>query len=234
VHQSSNGVADPVAAHYARRIARGVAAASALLDALKALKTEGPGGVWAGRLDLEHVGILGYAMGGDAAAQATHVDPRFAAAGNLGGSLGSEGHVVKVPYLLMVSDFSMPSAPPSALQTPDDGTDSPSRLADYRRAQRQAVLPESHVIEVAGTRREHFSDKLIFPSRLFAGCREVPGGKRIRAIIDSYTVAFFTTYLQAEPHPLMCVRHSPYPEVRFVSGGDENAAWALQEPAGKG
>jgi dienelactone hydrolase len=232
LHQSSNGVADPAAAHYARRIARGIAAASALLDALKALKTEGPGSVWAGRLDLEHVGILGYAMGGDVAAEAPQVDPRFAAAGTLGGSLGSERHVVKVPYLLMLSDFSMPSGPPSA--TPDHGTESPSRLPAYRRAQRQAALPESHVIEVAGTRREHFSDKLIFPSRLFAACRQIPGAKRIRAIIDSYTVAFFTTYLQTEPHPLMCVRHSPYPEVRFVSGGDESAAWALQEPAGKG
>lgn len=233
VLQHSNGLVDLIAAHYARRVARGVKTATALLDALQALQTDGLGGVWAGRLDLEQVGILGYAMGGDVAAEATHADRRYGVAANLGATLGGERQLVKVPYLLMLSDFSMPAAR-SATLAMDEGNDSPSRLADYRRAQRQAELPESHVIEVAGTRREHFSDRLIFPTRLFAGCRQVPSCRRIRAIIDSYTVAFFTTYLQTEPHPLMCVRHSPYPEVRFISTGDENAAWALQEPAGRG
>jgi hypothetical protein len=210
-----------------------VETASALLDALQALEPGSPESAWADRLDLKQVGILGYAMGGAVAAETSHVDQRFVVAANLDGTMSADARIVKIPYLLMLSDFSMPAAslPTGTWQ---DGAEPPSRLGDYRRAQAQAALAECHVIEVAGTRREHFSDRLIFPSRLVAGCRQIAGCKRIRAIIDAYTVAFFTTYLHREPHPLMCVRHSPYPEVRFVPAPEEFGAWALREPAGRG
>lgn len=229
----TNGAADPLAALSARRIARGVATASALLDALLALKANGSGSAWTRRLDLGQVGILGYAMGGAVATEAALVDPRFAVAANLDGSMPGERPMVKGPYLLMLSDLSMPPPHKAPAHAPEDPSEAPARLAHYRRAQGQAALPESHVIEVAGTRREHFSDRLIFPSRFLSACRQIPNVRRIRAIIDSYTVAFFTTYLKAEPHPLMCVRHSPYPEVRFVPAPDENADWALRAPVGR-
>ncbi len=224
-----NDAADPVGAHYASRVARGVAMASALLDGLATRTRGGPAGAWAERLDLKQVGILGYAMGGNAAAQAVVTDRRFSVAANLSGGVSGQAPV-RVPYLLMLSDTSAAAQPAPEL----DAWPSSSFVEEYRRAQDQAALPESHVIEVSGTKREHFSDKLVFPSRLFPGCHQPPGFKRIRAIIDSYTVAFFTTYLRTDPHPLMCVRHSPYPEVHFITGSDETGAWALRAPAGRG
>ncbi len=45
---------------------------------------------------------------------------------------------------------------------------------------------------------------------------QAPGYSRLRAIIDSYTLAFFDTYLRGASNPLMCVRHSPYSEVHFL------------------
>jgi hypothetical protein len=87
------------------------------------------------------------------------------------------------------------------------------------RTRNQGALPSSHIIEVAGTRTKHFSDWLVVSS-LFASSAERAVALRIRAIIDAYTVAFFKTYLQATPHPLLCVRHSPYPEVRFIESED--------------
>ncbi len=231
--QGSNGISDPAAAHYADRVARGVATASALLDALQALDPNVPGGVWTECVDLRQVGILGHAMGGAVAAETALADPRYRVAANLDGTMCGKARVVGVPYLMMLSDFSIP-APRSTPRTIENAPDVPSRVGDYRRAQRQAALPESHVIEVAGTLREHFSDRLTFASRLFTSYQQLPNSKRVRAIIDSYMVAFFTTYLRREPHPLMCVRHSPYPEVCFVTGADENADWLLREPAGRG
>ncbi len=230
----SDGISDPVGAHYADRVARGVATASALLDGLEALDPSDPDGAWAGRLDLTHAGILGYGIGGAVAAETTLADHRYMAAATLDGTMCGKARAVTVPYLMMLSDFSMPAPRSSAPRGAKDAPDVPSRVGDYRRAQHQAALRESHIIEVAGTRHEHFSDRLTYPSRLFAGRRQLPNCKRIRAIIDSYTVAFFTTYLLGEPHPLMCVRHSPYPEVRFVVGTDENGEWSLREPAGRG
>jgi predicted dienelactone hydrolase len=227
---TSGAEADQIEARLAERVARGVATASALLDALAALKADGPGGVWADRLDLKQVGIMGYAMGGRVAAETALADRRYSVVASLDGAPSRKGAALRTPYMLMLSDFSMPAprAPVSKAAAPQ------SRLDEYRRAQDQAGMPESHVIEVAGTRQEHFSDRLIFPTRLFAGFRQLPSCRRIRAIIDTYTVAFFTTYLQADPHPLMCVRHSPYPEVRFVNGSEAHDAWALREPAGRG
>ena len=226
--RASNGVASAVAAHDASLVARGIKTVSALLDGLQMLEPDGPGGLWAGRINLKQVGILGYAMGGTVAADTALADPRFNAAANLAGGLGGKARL-NVPYLLMLSDSSR--AAPQATSLP--AGNAPTRPGEYRYAQDQAALPESHVIEVAGTKSEHFSDKLIFPSWISRRHDHLPGCKRIRAIIDSYTVAFFTTYLRADPHPLMCVRHSPYPEVHFVTGSDEHGAWALQEPAGR-
>ena len=226
-HESLDVGTDSIATR-AGCVARGVATASALLDALQALEPDSPGRAWAGRLDLRQVGILGYAMGGSVASEVARVDRRYGVVANLDGPLRREGELVGVPYLLMLSDPSMLEPYSAPLQ----GANALSP-GDYRRAHDQAALPESHVMEVAGTKREHFSDRLIFPSRLLAGCQPSANSKRIRAIIDSYAVAFFTTYLDGGPHPLMCVRHSPYPEVHFLAGSGEHGAWALRDPAGR-
>jgi hypothetical protein len=227
---AENG-ADPLAAHYERRVRSGVRTASDLLDALQGLRPEGPGGAWAGRLNLTQVGILGYAMGGAVAAETTLVDDRYVVAARLDGAICGEARLVRVPYLLMLSDVSMPT---KGEQSVGAALESPLKLGEFRRAQSQAALPESHVFEIVGTKREHFSDRLIFPSRGLFGRRRLATYKRVRAIIDAYTVAFFATYLQGAPHPLMCVRHSPYPEVRFVTTTDEQIEWMHREPAGRG
>jgi pimeloyl-ACP methyl ester carboxylesterase len=205
-----------------------------LLDALQGLRPEDPGGAWAGRLDLKQVGILGHAMGGAVAAHATLVDDRYVVAARLDGVMGGEARVVRVPYLLMLSDASTPATDEPSASPAGEAYDSPLKLGEFRRAYRQAALPESHVFEIAGTTREHFSDRLIYPSRRLFGQRRLASYKRVRAIIDSYTLAFFSTYLQGAPHPLMCVRHSPYAEVGFITTTDEQAGWMHREPAGRG
>ncbi len=202
---------------HVRRVERGVSTASRFLDALEDLKPNGSRHAWANRLDLRQVGILGYALGGVVAAEATLADLRYAAAASLASTTDGDGRLVSIPYLLMLSDFAMKAMPPATKAMYSAGGD-PSQLPEYEHAQHQAALPNSHVIEVANTSREHFSDHLIFPPRLFSGFRALPAYKRVRAIIDAYTVAFFNTYLRSSPHPLMCVRHSPYQEVRFVPG----------------
>jgi hypothetical protein len=219
---------------YAHRVRSGVKTASDLLDALQGLRPEHPGGAWAGRLDLKQVGIMGYGMGGAVAAQTTLVDDRYVVAARLDGAIGGEAHVVRVPYLLMLADVSTPSKDDASGEPPGEALESPLKLGEFRRAHRQAALPESHVFEITGTKREHFSDRLIFPSGHLFGRRPLATYQRVRAIIDSYTVAFFSTYLQGAPHPLMCVRHSPYAEVRFVTTTDEQTGWMHREPAGRG
>jgi hypothetical protein len=213
---------EPVTSFADSRVRSGVIAASELLDALDELNSKSAVGTWAGRFDLKRAGILGYALGGTVAAAASAVDGRYIVAGSLDGP-GPDGPLVKVPYLLMRSDSAADNAHRDA-----DGDrhskpqqTSPGPAGNGERT--QASLPTSHIIEVAGARREHFGDRLVTTLRLARGAQRSVG-MRVRAIIDAYTVAFFKTYLGASPHPLMCVRHSPYPEVRFVGGSEPDLA----------
>jgi hypothetical protein len=220
---------DPAPSFDDHRVRSGVLAASELLDALEALKHNGPVGAWAGRLDLKRAGILGYALGGNVAAASSAVDGRYTVVGCLDRAC-AEGPLVKVPYLHMRCD----SAASDASQDSSSGYRVKPQASSPART--QASLPTSHIIEVEGTRREHFSDRLIISLR-FAGSQQRAVSLRVRAIIDAYTVAFFQTYLQASPHPLMCVRHSPYPEVRFVEGNGPDIAFpmgATEHPSKRG
>jgi dienelactone hydrolase len=201
------------------RVRTGVIAASELLDALSEMKHDRLGGAWKDRFDLKRAGILGYSLGGTVAVAASAVDGRYVAAGNFDGEAPA-GSLVKVPYLVMRSDSSAQRAD----QKLSHGEIREAPAAHGARA--QAALPTSHIIEVAGTRREHFSDRLMTSVRTARGTHRAVA-LRVRAIIDAYTVAFFQTYLGATPHPLMCVRHSPYPEVRFVEGNDSDFAVRL-------
>jgi hypothetical protein len=212
--------ADPVAGSTDQRIRLGVIAASELLDALSELKPDGPVGAWKERFDLKRAGILGYALGGTVAVATTAVDGRYVAAGNLDGA-GAAGSLVKVPYLSLRSDRTAQRADQGLIR---DETKTPLPAANGTRT--QASLPTSHIIEVSGTRHEHFSDRLMASVRSSRGAQR-SGALRVRAIIDAYAVAFFQTYLGATPHPLMCVRHSPYPEVRFVEGNESDIAFRL-------
>ena len=189
-------------------IARGARTASILLDALQELDNGGTA-VWADRIDLTNVGIMGFALGGGVAAEATHADVRYVAAANLAGPISAR--LVTVPYLVMLSELS-PSNTTTTFRAPKNARD----VLSHRRARHQAALPKSHVMEIEGAHREHFSDRLSSRWRLSAP-RPAPAHKRIRTIIDAYTVAFFSTYLQNGRHPLMCVSHSPYAEVQFAT-----------------
>lgn len=212
-----------------RRVRSGVLAASTLLDALSELKPSSPIAAWVERLDLKRVGILGYALGGTVAVASVAVDSRYSVAANLDGEEG-EGPLVKVPYLIMRSD---PAARAAREAAGEDKARRPPATASLgsqqQRTRTQASLPTSHIIEVKGTRREHFSDRLI-SSSLFATAQQRSANMRVRAIIDAYTVAFFKTYLEVSPHPLMCVRHSPYPEVRFIDDNESDIHFPLMNP----
>ena len=190
------------------QLARGVRIASVLLDALQELE-QGDRSVWGSCIDLRNVGIMGYALGGGVAAEATHADKRYVAAANLAGPISAR--LVTVPYLAMLADFQS-AHPTSSLPAPINAREA----LHYRRARHQARLPQGHVIQIEGTRKEHFGGA-IGDASIVPGAQQPDGPpKRARAIVEAYTAAFFGTYLQNQKHPLMYVRHSPYAEVRFV------------------
>jgi dienelactone hydrolase len=190
-------------------VSRGIKTATQLLDALHNLDKDDRA-VWANRLDLTNVGILGYALGGGVAAEATLSDQRYVAAANLGGPISAR--LVTVPYLVLLGDLSA-TDPSTNLRTSRNARE----VLHHRRARHQAALPKSHVMEIAGAQREYFSDQKSFSSPLSVTRTASLGRHRTRTILNAYTVAFFNTYLQNGKHPLMYVNHSPYAEVKFLA-----------------
>jgi pimeloyl-ACP methyl ester carboxylesterase len=189
----------------ARMVRCGVRAACALLDALGNLRSDGPAGEWAGKMDLQRVGIMGYALGGTVAHASAIREPRYVAAISLDGARVTNTPD-DVPYMQLRSEASDAI---DASTAPPNGSVLTSGLVD-------APLPLSHIIEIAGSCPEHFTDWLVTAS----ACAREPFramAARIRTILDTYTVAFFETYVLGTPHPLICVRHSPFPEVRFLA-----------------
>ena len=188
-------------------LAHGLRTVSVLLDALHELE-QGDQTVWGSCIDLGNVGIMGYALGGGVAAEVTHCDKRYVAAANLAGPISPR--LVTVPYLAMLADFQSAQST-STLPAPIDAREA----LHYRRARHQARLPQGHVIQIEGSRKEHFGGSTSSAPTV-PGAQQSVGPKHARTIIEAYTAAFFGTYLQNHKHPLMCVKHSPYSEVRFV------------------
>ena len=74
-----------------------------------------PGGRFAGRLDLESIGVFGHSLGGATAAQFCHDDPRCKAGADLDGALYGNGKVIqeglRQPFLFILSDHGEASDP---------------------------------------------------------------------------------------------------------------------------
>jgi dienelactone hydrolase len=189
----------------------GTKAASDLLDAFERL----PPASWSERLDLKRAGILGFALGGAVAVAAPAYDVRYIVAASLDGTKVDDA-LVKVPYLLFRSDRRT------------RGTSASSTLPNEGCRRCQASLPTSHIIEIEGTEKHHFSDRLI-ASLSHAGEGQRTVGMRVRAILNAYTVAFFKMYMLSISQPLMRVRHSPYPQVRFVDHVSDEAHYSWSE-----
>lgn len=94
---------------------------------------------WRGKTDLNSVGFMGFSFGGAVAAEASLRDARIAAVANLDGGLYAQAAAqgARRPYLVLASDFDLPSA---------------RRLASPRRYEWQ-VLYDGVLNEAAHTRR---------------------------------------------------------------------------------
>ena len=81
-----------------------------VLSELERLNQEDPDGLLTGRLDLSHVGILGYSFGGAVAMEACHADSRFQAGAALDSLLFGESAKagVEQPFLYPERRFAGP------------------------------------------------------------------------------------------------------------------------------
>jgi len=189
--------------------------ASDVLDRLKDLNVQQ--GFFAGRLDLDRVGIWGFSLGGAAAAQAGRIDRRIKAVVNLDGWLFAEAavHGVQQPYLL-VSDAS-PLPQPAELTSANPVVRYTAVLdqGDYDRQTAGLKRHGGYLLTIDGTTHVNFTDA---PAR--SRFRRLTGGGTLDAtraltIVAAYLRGFFETQLLAEPSPLFGKAPPPFPEAHL-------------------
>ena len=168
-----------------------------------------PGSMWNQRLDLTRLGVFGHSFGGATAAQVCQMDTRCRAGIDLDGTLF--GPVVQTglekPFLVIQSDQCSTST--SDCRSFQSGVDAILRL-----------LPSSerYRLSIKGTQHYNFSDYAISfsPMRALGALGSIDGVRGLQ-ITRTYVRAFFDTYLNGIPSPLLRGPSSAYPEVQFLT-----------------
>ena len=175
----------------------------------KAVRMNGdPNSPFAGRLDLQRVGLLGHSFGGAAAFEACHLDARCVAAADLDGT--PFGSVVQTglnrPLLLVSSEHG------------SDANNPAIQKSDHDLAAILASAPLSYHVTISGARHFNFTDVALgfHPVERLVGVIGSIDGARGLHIASAYLAAFFDQTLKNQPSSLL-QGAKDYPEVRFTS-----------------
>lgn len=172
-----------------------------VLDELERLNRGERPSLFAGRLDLNRIGLFGHSLGGATAGEVCLLDSRCKAGVNMDGSDdllvsgGSPDRSLKQPFMIMYSNDNVGAAD-----------------IMYNHVENQAYR-----VFIKGTRHGNFSDKslgLLGPlgGILFVGPID---GQRMETILNRYLVAFFDKHLMGIASPLLDGPDPKYPEVDF-------------------
>jgi predicted dienelactone hydrolase len=190
------------------------------LDQIEVLNRNG--GPFAGRLDLERIGIYGWSFGGAVAVQMTADDPRIKAAMNHDGQLFGDVRQRGTSRPVMQIDHGVDDA----LMHPEKDRplvrEMSALVAGWDSTARSRSTADWYKIVITGTDHADFSDLALFYPR-DAG-RIDP--KRGHEIINAYTLAFFDRYLRGTSSALLAGPARAFPEASFQS-------W-LQTPRAQG
>ncbi|MFW9944366.1 MAG: hypothetical protein ACFFB7_05155, partial [Candidatus Sifarchaeia archaeon] len=172
-----------------------------LLDQLNISDNPNIPDIFWGKLDFEHIGVLGHSRGGATAEELCIIDPRFDAGISLDGP-----HYGRALYMNMIKPFML-------LAGPDDG----SRIKDG--TDRTFANSESicYGLYVEGTRHLNFADiSLYTPLFKDLGMLGTIDGYRMLNILNIYVRTFFDKHIKNTDSPLLDGPSADYPEVTFL------------------
>jgi len=183
------------------------------LNQLTSLDSGDPEGRLTGRLDLQHVGILGSSLGGIAAAEACRLDRRFQCCLMLD---------VAAPPDVVRSGLQQPamwiSATPETKRR-EGWTASAIREQETTTTDVFSSLPgEGYRVLIPGMFHAEIGDTpYIFarPLGTWLGITGPTDWRRTHALINAYSLAFFDKCLKGEPQPLLSEPSKDSPDVWF-------------------
>lgn len=161
-------------------------------------------GQFAGRLDLERIGIFGHSAGGGAAFEFCFQDERC-------------GPVLSYdPWVVPTSDEAIGSGLDEPIMVlKQDVPLGPMSDARLGKLLSNTESP-SYVYEIEGAKHLDFNDfKLLVPALEWIGMTGSIDGERLREILNQYTRAFFDTHLRGHPVPPLLDGSASFPEARL-------------------
>lgn len=172
-------------------------------------------GRFAGRLDLDKVGVFGMSFGGAASGMFCLTDNRCKAGVNMDGlQLGTQGEIgrfsLEVPFMLMNSDRRLEYS--THLHGERDWHQRPAfGMNDFVFQQTRST---AYTMTISGAAHNNFTDlALISPLGKLAGMLgEVPP-QTMNTIVNDYVLAFFNRHLLGVPSPLLAGDTSGHPYV---------------------
>jgi len=170
-----------------------------------------PTSKFAGRLDLQRIGMFGHSFGGATALQFCHDDTRYKAGididGEPFGSVVQEG--LKQPFMFIFSDHSRELSDPAARQV----------FADIQSI--YARLPNGRwMITIRGAHHFSFSDQALLKSHVLMKVLTSVAGfgkldsRRGLAITSTYVHTFFDIYLKGAPSDQLTNLSAQFAEVQ--------------------
>jgi dienelactone hydrolase len=173
-----------------------------------------PSGKFAGRLDLQRLGMFGHSFGGAQALQFCHEEIGCKAGIDIDGapygSVVQEG--LKQPFMFIFSDHSREASDPESKRIGADIQSIYSRLPNGR-----------FMITIRGAHHFSFSDQALLKSEYLIKVMTTAAGfgkldsRRGLAITADYVHTFFDVYLKGEPSTTLLTGPSTqYPEVQYA------------------
>lgn len=181
-----------------------------VLDQLEKLNIGSLDTRFAGRLDMEKVGLYGHSTGGGGIVQVCSTDARCKA------GLAMDAWLEPVPDAILTKPLSQPflfmRSERTDVWAPGGGND--ARLDTlYRGASNDAYR-----MTILGTMHDDFTVvPILTPVNALLVERGPLPAERTLQIVTDYILAFFNKYLKDEPSPLLNGASADYPEVKFES-----------------
>ena len=188
-----------------------------VLDQLAALGAD-DAGTLSGRLDLDHVGLIGHSFGGVLGSEACRVDLRLRAAlledAFMPTSVVDAGLTQPVMFITRDAE-SMRLERQVAGGWPESDI---HETIDTMRAVYEDLPGEGYFIEVPGMFHLDMTDAPLFSSFApWPGFSGPIGGDRAHQIVNAYSLAFFDRSLRGRSAPLLEGPSPRFPEVHFES-----------------
>lgn len=174
-----------------------------------------PRSPWFHRVDANDAGAFGHSFGGAAAAETCYEDPRVKAALNEDGWMFGDVATLGLdkPYMMITDD--LPEVTPGA------SADLQTRRVHAMNVRDEKSLDESlrrfggYFVTIHGVTHNNFRDRALYsPVRRLNEAGTIAPA-RAHAIVEAYTLQFFSYYLLHKPAPLLTATSQPFWEVKL-------------------